>query len=220
MRQVISVPTAKSAPTSVGALAGKPHIERNSVRLLYYNRDMENYKELSDEKLVERIRSENQELYRHIVDRYQQKLMRYINYLVRNDQKAADIVQETFIKAFINLNSFDSRKKFSSWIYRISHNEAMNSVKKYHREQPLDTAFDISSRENPEEEFSKKEIIRQAHRCLDEMPVLYSEPLSLYYLEDRSYEEISDVLRLPIGTVGTRINRARILMKQLCQKKN
>jgi RNA polymerase sigma-70 factor, ECF subfamily len=95
---------------------------------------MQNFKDFSDEQLVEEVRSKDQELYSHIVDRYQAKLMRYIKYLIFDEYKAADVVQETFIKAFINLNGFDTRKKFSSWIYRIAHNEAMNSVKKYHRE--------------------------------------------------------------------------------------
>ena len=185
---------------------------------LYYNCDMENYKTLSDEQLVEEVRSKDQELYTHIVDRYQIKIMRYAKYLIYDEHKAADVVQETFIKAFINLNGFDTRKKFSSWIYRIAHNEAMNSVKKYHRESPLSPDFDLPSSEDIEEEFTKKEIIDKTRDCLTQMPVLYSEPLALYYLEDKPYDEISDILRLPIGTVGTRINRAKILMKTICQK--
>ena len=56
-------------------------------------------------------------------------------------------------------------------------------------------------------------------KCLEEIPLLYREPLSLYFLEDKTYGEISDILRIPIGTVGTRINRAKIIMKQKCQRK-
>jgi len=185
---------------------------------LYYNCDMADYQTLSDEQLVEQVRSKDRELYRLIVDRYQAKLMRYANYLVFDESKAADIVQETFIKAFINLNGFDIRKKFSSWIYRIAHNQAMNSVKKHHRETPLNPEIDLPSSENVEEEYFKKEIISKIQKCLNKIPIIYSEPLALYYLEDRSYEEISDILRLPTGTVGTRINRAKVQMKQICQK--
>jgi RNA polymerase sigma-70 factor, ECF subfamily len=185
---------------------------------LYYNCDMANYSAFTDEQLVEKVRSKDQELYSHIVDRYQAKLMRYANYLVFDEHKATDVVQETFLKAFINLKGFNTRKKFSSWIYRIAHNEAMNSVKKYHRESPLNPDFDLPSSEDIEEEFTKKEIINKTRDCLTQMPIMYSEPLALYYLEDKTYDEISDILRLPIGTVGTRINRAKGLMKIICQK--
>lgn len=143
--------------------------------------------------------------------------MRYAKYLISDEDRAADVVQETLIKTFINLNGFDTRKKFSSWIYRITHNEAMNAVKKFRRETPITEDLDIPSSENVEEEFSKKEIIANTQKCLSNIPVMYSEPLVLYYLEDKSYEEISDILRAPIGTVGTRINRAKNLMKIICQ---
>lgn len=184
---------------------------------MYYNCDMGSYNAFTDEQLVEEVRSKDQELYTYIVDRYQIKIMRYVNYLIHDEHKAADIVQETFIKAFINLNGFDTRKKFSSWIYRIAHNEAMNSVKKYHRETPLNPDFDLPSSEDIEDEFTKKEIINKTQNCLTKMPIIYSEPLALYYLEDKSYDEISDILRLPIGTIGTRISRAKGLMKLLCK---
>ncbi len=68
--------------------------------------------------------------------------------------------------------------------------------------------------------YPSKEIIEKAKNCLSQMPIIYSEPLALYYLEDKSYEEISDILRIPMGTVATRINRSKVIMKNICQKKN
>ena len=84
----------------------------------------------TDEELVEIVRSEDKELYSELVYRYEDKLVRYANYLIGDEHKAADAVQEAFIKAFINIKSFDLKKKFSSWIYRIVHNESINLVKK------------------------------------------------------------------------------------------
>jgi len=173
---------------------------------------------LSDEELVVLIRTKEKERFTDIVGRYQDKLLRYAMYLIHDEQKATDVVQDAFIKAYMNLNGFDVRKKFSSWIYRIVHNEAMNSVKKYHKETPFLPNADFQSEENIEHDFTRKEIIENAHSCLDEMPVLYSEPLALYYLDEKSYEEISDILRIPMGTVATRVSRAKLLMKALCQK--
>lgn len=176
------------------------------------------YENKTDEEVVLYIQLKDQEAYFVIVERYQAKLMRYVNSIVRNEAKAADVVQEAFIKAFINLRSFDNRKKFSSWIYRIAHNEAINIIKKNHREIPFEEDFDIQSDEDITDNFEKKEIASNVKKCISKMPLIYSEPLVLYGIEDKSYEEISDILRIPMGTVATRISRAKILMKNICQK--
>lgn len=174
---------------------------------------------LSDEEIVKKIQSSDQELYAIIIERYQNKLLRYANSLIKDENKAVDAVQESFIKAFVNLRSFDKGKKFSSWIYRIVHNEIVNSVKKHQKEILLPENFDQASEEDIQKEFEQKETSEVVEKCLKEMPIIYSEPLALYYIDDKSYEEISDILRLPMGTVATRISRAKKLMKNLCQKK-
>jgi RNA polymerase sigma-70 factor (ECF subfamily) len=179
---------------------------------------MDDIKELTDEEIVEKIRTSNQDLYVVIIDRYQKKLVRYVNNLVKNEDKAIDVVQESFIKAFVNLNNFNIEKKFSSWIYRIAHNQAINLAKKYQKETPLLEDWDFKSSDDIEKDFEQKEIIENVEKCLKEIPLLYSEPLSLYYIDEKSYEEISDILRIPIGTVTIRINRAKKLMKNICQK--
>ena len=182
-----------------------------------YYRSMRDNETISDEELVGKVRSIDQELYVLIVDRYQNKLLRYATSLVKDEHKAADIVQDSFIKAFINLQGFNVTKSFSSWIYRIVHNEAMNNVKKYRKEVPLSDDVDFSSDEDIEKNLERKETIEQVVRCLGEIPLLYAEPIELHFIEEKSYEEISDILRIPIGTVATRINRAKILMKTICQ---
>ena len=144
--------------------------------------------------------------------------MRSASYILNDDHIGADVVQEGFIKAYINLNGFDTKKKFSSWIYRIVHNEAMNMLSKYKKQVPMNDEVEYDSGIDLEDDFIKSELISRAHHCLEQIPIIYKEPLSLFYLEEKSYEEISDILRIPIGTVGTRVNRARGIMKQLCQK--
>ena len=180
---------------------------------------MSELQKYTDEKVVEFTRTKNKEAYAEIIKRYQDKLMRYAKYLLNDNEKAADVVQESFIKAYVNLNSFNSKKKFSSWIYRIVHNQAINLIDKRKREIPLLDNIDFDSGINIEEEYKKKEIAKIVKECLNRMPVLYKEPLSLYFLEVKSYNEMSDILRIPIGTVGTRINRAKVLMKKICLKK-
>ncbi len=180
---------------------------------------MDEFTKLSDEKIVEKVRSENNDIYSIIIDRYQDKLLRYAVNLVKDSDQASHIVQDSLVKAYINLNGFNVKKKFSSWIYRIVHNEAMNSLKKYKKEVKMPEDFDIDSEQDLEREFEENELIIYIGKCLELIPLMYSEPLNLYYLEDRSYQEISDILKIPIGTVATRINRAKKLMKHICQKK-
>lgn len=178
---------------------------------------------LTDEELVEHTRIQNQESYRTLVERYEVKLMRYAVYLLKNEAEAADVVQEAFVKAFVNLNGFDVKKKFSSWIYRIVHNEAMNNIAKRKKQVSLEenewVEQVVSEDESLEETFDKKETERILAACLSELPVKYKEALALFYMEEKSYEEISDILRIPIGTVGTNINRGRKLAKAIFEIK-
>lgn len=178
---------------------------------------MKKINSLSDEKLVDLVRNEDQELYTHIVNRYQEKLLRYANYLVSDNHMSQDIVQTAFIKAFQNLQGFSTKKKFSSWIYRITHNEAMNSIKKNKKLINLEPSHwqQISSDTDIEEEFDKKQLSIIVKKSIDKLSVKYKAPMSLFYLQDKSYEDISDILRIPTGTVGTRINRGKKLLKNI-----
>jgi len=182
---------------------------------------MKDVKTLSDEELVVLVCNRDQELYAELITRYQNKLLRYVEYLVRNTAAAEDVVQSAFIKAFINLRSFNTKRKFSSWIYRIAHNQALNQLKKRRREvgltEPLLRKL-VSKQPQPEEDFAADEIKHLLKGCLDELPLRYREPLALAYLEEKSYQEISDTLRIPTGTVGTRINRAKKLLRAVCSR--
>jgi len=179
---------------------------------------MSDFEKLSDEEIVEKTRSLDQEFYAVLMARYQGKLLRYASNLIKDEDKATDVVQASFIKAFINLKGFDVKKKFSSWIYRIVHNEAMNIIIKHQKEIMLPENIDFKSEENIEKDFEQKEIIERVEKCLEKIPLLYSEPLTLFYIDEKSYKDISDILRIPMGTVATRISQAKILMKNICQK--
>jgi len=180
---------------------------------------MQNISTLSDSDVVKLVREKDKELYVEIIKRYQKKLLRYASYIMGDEHTGADVVQESFIKAFVNLNGFDIKKKFSSWIYRIVHNEAVNMLSKHKKQRPMNDEIEHDSRIDLEDEFIKNELIARTHHCLEQMPMIYKEPLSLYYLDEKSYEDISNILRIPVNTVGTRVNRAKKMMKKICQKK-
>lgn len=177
-----------------------------------------NLKNLSDEKIVELVCKKDKEIFSEIIKRYQKKLFQYINYLTQDKEKTKDIVQETFVKSYINLNSFNTKKKFSSWIYRIAHNQAMNFFNKNKNQVSLDEKINLRDNFDLEEEVIKKEIKNNLNQCLEKLPIIYKEAIILYYLEEKSYEEISDILKIPIGTVSVRINRSKSLLKKICQK--
>lgn len=178
----------------------------------------EKIKKITDEELVDRV-IKNKNFFEEIVDRYQKKIWRYVFYLTNNKEESEDIVQEIFIKAYINLKSFNKNLKFSSWIFRIAHNEAVNFLKKNKVNLSFnEKIFEVKDEREIDEEFFKKELKRQIKNCLENLPVIYKEIVELYYFEELSYEEISDILKVPSGTVAIRLSRAKKILKKLCQK--
>ncbi len=179
--------------------------------------------ELSDEQLIKIIREKDRELYGEIIKRYQTKLSHYLRKFICNIDELEDILQDVFIKAYKNLYSFNTKKKFSSWIYRIAHNEAVNYLKKNSKIQIsmdeveykiVDEKIDING--HIDKVFLKKEI----GKYLESIKLKYREPLILFYFEQKSYEEISDILRVPISTVGTLISRGKKMIKEKLEKES
>jgi RNA polymerase sigma-70 factor, ECF subfamily len=179
--------------------------------------------ELSDEQLIKVIREKDRELYSEIIRRYQAKLSHYLRKFICNIDELEDILQDVFIKAYKNLYSFDAKKKFSSWIYRIAHNEAVNYLKKNSKikisldeveYKIVDEKIDLNS--NVDKVFLKKKI----GKYLEIIKIKYREPIILFYFEQKSYEEISDILRIPISTVGTLISRGKKIIKEKLEKEN
>lgn len=177
---------------------------------------------LSDEALVEQV-YQDQELFGEVVKRYQQKLERYILRLGASREQAQDVVQDTFIKSFQNLHSFNTKLKFSSWIYRIAHNEAINLFKKESKYQKFSFSDWLSevlpSHSNVEEEVSEKIDLEVLKKQIDKLDLKYKEVLILYYLEEKKYQEISGILKIPTSTVGIRLQRAKKQFKEICQTK-
>lgn len=181
------------------------------------------YEPYSDEDLVTHIRDHDQEQYKILVQRYQDALLRYANKILNNDEETAkDVVQQAFIKAFVNLQGFDTKRKFSSWIYRIVHNEAINMLRKYKKEitieQEMWETIKDTSVDETIETLTKKEMQKELQALIERIPMTYKAPLTLYFFEEQSYEEISDILRIPINTVGTNIYRGKKLLHRLYEQ--
>jgi RNA polymerase sigma-70 factor (ECF subfamily) len=161
-----------------------------------------------------------------LIERYEAKLRRYIARLgigTRDDQ--ADVLQETFIKAYRNLNSFDTTLSFSSWIYRITHNEAMTWWRRRKARPEGSQVADgdevlsllHSTEASPEVMFDAESDVAEVGAALAKLDPKYRQVLTLRFFEHKEYEEISDILEIPIGSVGTLIHRGK---KQLASVLN
>lgn len=175
----------------------------------------------TDEQLAVAVRENNKELYAEIVRRYQTKLSHYLRKFISNPEHLQDVLQEVFLKAYRNLYGFDANERFSPWIYRIAHNEAVNFLKKNSRytisleDKEIDV---IDEKINLNEHVDKKILKEKVSRALSGLKEKYREPLILYFFEEKSYEEISDILQLPVSTVGVLIMRAKNLLKNFIKQ--
>ncbi|MFH0840922.1 MAG: sigma-70 family RNA polymerase sigma factor [bacterium] len=189
----------------------------------YMFKDVENK---TDEELV-KLTLENQNYFAEIIQRYEQKLLNYIRRISNLGEEAEDVLQEVFIKVYQNLNGFDPKLKFSSWIYRITHNQVISNYRKNKaRPHGLLLEMEEGSLENIADEFNFIEKIEQKKlreniiKVLDKMDLKYKEVLVLKFLEEKDYKEISDILKKPMGTVASMINRAKKQFQEELDKSN
>lgn len=183
------------------------------------------YQQKTDEELVS-LSLQNKDAFGYLVNRYQAKLGRYIRRISKFDEEeTADVLQDVFIKAYLNLNDFDKKLKFSAWIYRITHNQVISQYRHLKVRPQAVIAVDDESVANKftdgvdlERELDQKYSTATVRAALQKLPYKYQEVLVLRYLEDKSYEEISAILRKPVNTVGTLINRAKKELEQLINK--
>lgn len=181
---------------------------------------------ISDEALVVQARIDA-DIFRHIIYRYETKLARYIRRLARvSEEDVEDLLQEVFLKAYTNLNGFDTRLSFSSWIYRITHNTVVSFYRARHA-RPEGHMIDTEDHEldmfayelDGMQDVHSGEVAHDMRLCIEKLPAKYKDIIILKFLEGKDYTEISDILKIPVGTVGTRINRAKRQLRALLQEK-
>ena len=161
--------------------------------------------------------------YKYIIDRYESKLIQYIQRVIFvSKEDAEDILQEVFIKAYRNLNGYDSKYSFSSWIYRIAHNEAISFLRKKKKviegNGDIEIFERISSGEDIEDDFISELKRKEVRGLLSKLDPKYREVLILRYFEDMEYNEISDILHTSIGNVSSLINRGKSRFKMLIER--
>jgi len=162
----------------------------------------------------------NRDCFVYLIERYEKKLLRYIMRISGlRKEDAEDILQDVFLKVYQNLNDFDSDLKFSSWIYRIAHNQTISNHRKL-KSRPQEISIDESAFNNfasnldLEKDVDRVVLKKTVGAILMKMDDKYREALVLRFMEDKSYQEISDILKKPIGTVAVLIRRAKDQFKK------
>lgn len=174
-----------------------------------------------DQQLVERAQRGDKHAYELLVAKYQRRLARLISRFVRDAAEVEDVTQEAFIKAYRALPTFRGESAFYTWLYRIGINTAKNYLLALKRRAPTSTQFDAEEAEGfedagllqevstPENELMSKQVVEVVNASLRQLPDDLRTALTLREIEGLSYEEIADVMNCPIGTVRSRIFRAR-----------
>lgn len=178
-------------------------------------------------KRIKEVLKGDQNAFAEIVELFQDKLYRICYRMLGNQHEAEDIAQEAFVRAFINIHTFDANRKFSTWLYRIGTNLCIDRIRKKKPDYYLDAEVagteglnmysQIASKEElPEQEVLKMEMQDRVQYEISRLPDKYRAVIVLKYMEDLPLQEISEILEMPLGTVKTRIHRGReALRKQL-----
>lgn len=183
-------------------------------------------------KRIKQVLKGDKDAFAEIVDLYQNRLFQVCYRMLGNRHEAEDIAQEAFVRAYINIHTFDQKRKFSTWLYRIATNLCIDRIRKKKPDYYLDAevkgteGLDMYSQiaasdELPEEELMKLELQERIQYEISRLPDKYRSAIVLKYMEELSLQEISEILDLPLGTVKTRIHRGReALRKQLSRQPN
>lgn len=187
---------------------------------------------LEDDKLVKRAMKGDQHAYKEIMEKYQQPLYFHVLKMVRNHEQVEDLVQESFMKAFKNLDTYNTSYAFSTWLYRITTNHTIDYLRKKKLKttsmnEPIKTRDgEIEIQISDEQAKTDRKIIREQrkaiiHHAIENLPEKYRAVIEMRHLQELSYQEIADQLDLPLGTVKAHIFRAReMLYKNLKDKKD
>ena len=184
--------------------------------------------ELDDAHLVRQHIAGDAQAFGVLVDRYQTRLLNFVHRTIGDRERAEDLVQEAFIRVFRHIQRFDQSKKFSTWIYTIASNLAKNELRNRSRNplvyfQAMRDTWDADHRPlqfedpgpRPDDEFRRRHVKEAVDRCVAHLPPHHREVFVLREIEGRSYQEIAEITGCNLGTVKSRLNRARNSFAQL-----
>lgn len=174
---------------------------------------------------IKQVKKGDQNAFEDVVVFYQDRIYRHCCRMLGNAHEAEDIAQEAFIRAYVNIHSYDHNRKFSTWLYRIATNLAIDRLRKrkpdYHLEAEirgtdgLDMYSQLAAKERlPDDEVQSLELQSYIQKQITGLPKIYRTIIMLRYLEEFSLKEISEIMDMPLGTVKTRIHRGREALRR------
>ncbi len=174
-----------------------------------------------DTCLVQEALNGNQASFQLLVERYEQRVFNLIRHYTRNPVEIEDLAQETFLKAFRRLDTFQHQSSFYTWLYRISVNTILDSLKRRGR-SPVQSVEDLEAvpaapearSSGPSANLERAEVARITQEVLEELPEIFRTVLVMREFEDMAYQDIADILGISIGTVESRLFRARARFKE------
>lgn len=178
---------------------------------------------MNDQILVDEVLKGKTEVYEFLILKYQKQLFSTVFNIVKDEDLTMDIVQEAFLKAYEGLPNLRNKDQFYPWIKRIAINESLMKIDRnkrfvdmYNEDQDEEDYFfnSITDEKNPEKELLDEEIRRYVRKYVDSLPSKLRTVIILREVEDMSYEEIADILKIPIGTVRSRLFNARQIIKE------
>lgn len=184
---------------------------------------MEDRFKISDEELIARFQAGDEGAFEEIVHRYSNRLMNFAYHYLLDREEAEDIVQDTFLKVYQNRHAYKEIAKFSTWIYTITGNLAKTILRKrrnrklffFSRLGPEEKDMEFPSHDKlPEAGIEEKYNDRMIQKAIVNLPEHFRTAIILRDIQDLSYEEISNIIDAPLGTVKSRINRARLRLQE------
>jgi RNA polymerase sigma-70 factor (ECF subfamily) len=178
---------------------------------------------LSDEVLIEKFQNGDNYAFDQLVRRYKDPLLNFIYRFVGDLIESEDIVQDTFFRVYKNKHYYKNVAKFSTWIYTIAGNLAKTELRRrkrrklfsIHRDTPNEKEWDLPDIDsNPEQEVNTLVTEKIIQNAINNLPAKFREVVVLRDIEGFSYEEISDIIKVPLGTVKSRVNRARLRLQE------
>ena len=176
---------------------------------------------MEEEQLwIRQVLAGDKQAYANIIDKYKNQLYATILRMTKNPQDAQDLVQDAFIKVYRNLDKYDASGSFSGWLYRVAINHCMDEFRKkrYSTVQVEIDETKVVNREHPEVVFLKKEKSRQLERLIATLPEDERLIILLRYVNEISYEEISEVMDVPLSTVRNKLHRAKKKMRETVKR--
>ncbi len=185
---------------------------------------LNNIQTLTDVELIAKAISGREDGFEELVRRYQRPITNYVFRMLNDYDSSLDVTQEVFIKVYNSLQKYSSEYKFSTWLYRIAHNAAIDSIRRRApNEQSIETenkdgAYQIqieSPNPTPEQDRERSEWRTEIEVVVKCLPAVYRELILLRHAQDLSYDEIAEITNLPLGTVKNRLFRAREMMREI-----